>query len=57
MAKRKPIQWHPAFTAAVQLELIRWQAWLEYIPEHSLSKKPLAADLLVIKKGRTWNLC
>ena len=36
-----------------QLELIRWQAWLEYIPEHSLSKKPLAADLLVIKKGRT----
>ena len=43
-------QWHPAFCAAIELELREDKDVLHYEREHNLSKKPLQLDLLVIKK-------
>ena len=43
-------QWHPAFCAAMELELREDNDILLYEREHNLSKKPLEMDLLVIKK-------
>ena len=43
-------QWHPAFCAAIELELREDNDILHYEREHNLSKKPLEMDLLVIKK-------
>ena len=43
-------QWHPAFCAAIELELKEDKEVLYYEREHNLSKKPLQIDLLVIKK-------
>lgn len=43
-------QWHPAFCAAMELELKENKDILYYEREHNLSKKPLQIDLLVIKK-------
>lgn len=43
-------QWHPAFCAAMELELCENREDLEYQKEYNLSRKPLQADLLVIKK-------
>ena len=63
------VQWHPGFCAAMELELWDNRDDLEYEREYNLSKKPLQADLLVIRKRqnasihneigrifRTWNL-
>ena len=44
------IQWHPGFTAAIQMELKHNWHHLTFEEEHNLSKKPLQIDLLVIKK-------
>ena len=44
------IQWHPAFCSAIELELREYKEDLKYEREHSLSKKPLQIDFLVIKK-------
>lgn len=44
------IQWHPAFDAALQIELAEDADCLTFEPEHLLSKKPLQVDILVIKK-------
>lgn len=42
------IQWHPAFTAALQIELIDNEEQLTYSSEHPLSRKPLQADIISI---------
>jgi hypothetical protein len=44
------IQWHPAFYAAVSLELRENLEDLELTPEYNLSKQPIRIDLL-IRKG------
>lgn len=44
------IQWHPAFVAAMMLELQDNREQLFFDDEHRLSSKPLEFDLLVIKK-------
>ena len=44
------IQWHPAFCSAIELELRENKDCLDYSREHNLGRKPLQADLLVIKK-------
>ena len=52
MGDEKRIQWHPAFDAAMQIELEE-EAWnLIFEPEYLLSKKPLQMDILIIKKNR-----
>lgn len=49
MAKEK-IKWHPAFTAAMQLELKEYKEHLEFLTEYQLTDEPLRIDILVIKK-------
>lgn len=44
------IQWHPAFCAAMELELRANKNGLTYNKEHNLSSEPLRIDLLIIKK-------
>ena len=41
------IQWHPAFDAALQIELGEEAKYLEFDSEHLLSKKPMQIDVLV----------
>ena len=45
------IQWHPAFDAALQIELAEDAEHLFFEPEHLLGKKPMQMDELVIKKN------
>ena len=47
----KKIQWHPGFAAAIDLELSAYRQDLIYEREYNLNTKPLAIDLLVIKKN------
>ena len=47
--KRKMIEWHPAFTASLQIEFEDEAAKMIFEPEHLLSKKPMQIDELVIK--------
>lgn len=44
------IQWHPGFVAAMSLELKGYRHNLTFLKEHTLNTKPLAVDLLIIKK-------
>lgn len=44
------IQWHPGFVAAMDMELREDREILKLKSEHNLNRKPLAIDLLVIKK-------
>ncbi len=46
------IQWHPGFIAAMNLEFAKNRKGLVYEREYNLNTKPLAVDLLVIKKNR-----
>ena len=48
--ERDVIQWHPAFCAAAELELLANRAELDFQREYNLSKKPLQIDLLVVEK-------
>lgn len=48
--KKKLLQWHPAFQAALQVELKEDRAFLTFEEEYNLSKKPLQIDTLVVKK-------
>ena len=41
------IQWHPAFDAALQIELGEEAKYLTIEPENLLSKKPMHKDVLV----------
>jgi len=52
MTKETRTQWHPAFCAAMRLELIENKADLDYNNEYNLNTKPIQMDLLVIKKSR-----
>ena len=52
MAKEARTQWHPAFCAAVKLELIENKGDLDYTNEYNLNSKPIQMDLLVIKKSK-----
>lgn len=49
--KNNKIQWHPAFDAALQIELADDADCLTFEPEHLLSKKPMQMDELIIKKN------
>ena len=44
------IQWHPAFDAALQIEFGDEAKYLEFDPEHLISKKPMQIDVLVKNK-------
>lgn len=44
----KKLQWHPAFQAALQIELEEDREFLEFQEEYNLNKKPLQIDTLVI---------
>jgi len=52
MTKQTRTQWHPAFCAAMRLELIENKADLDYENEYNLNTKPIQMDLLVIKKSK-----
>ena len=45
--KDSKVQWHPAFDAALQIELGDEAKYLTFEPEHLLSKKPMQIDVLV----------
>lgn len=46
------LQWHPAFTAALRIELEENINDLDFKDEYTLSKKPMLMDVLIIKKNR-----
>ncbi len=53
MAENKQkLQWHPAFAAALEMELWANKDDLEFEREHNLNRKPLLIDCLVIKKKK-----
>lgn len=52
MTKERKTQWHPAFVSAVKLELREDAEYLEYTSEYNLNVKPLAVDLLIVKKEK-----
>ena len=49
--KDTKIQWHPAFVAAMGLELKQNRGDLIFEKEYNLNTKPLEIDLLIIKKA------
>lgn len=48
--KRKPLQWHPAFYAGLQIELEDEAENLIFENEHHLGTKPKQIDVLIVKK-------
>ena len=44
------IWWHPAFAAALKVELNDYEKSLTYYEEFPLSEKPLQIDIIVLKK-------
>jgi len=46
----KPIQWHPAFFEAIQLELDEYRGALQFIYDYQLTSGPQRIDVLIIKK-------
>jgi len=50
------IQWHPAFYAALQIELEKDREQLVFEEEHLLGKKPMQIDTVVIKKKKDINI-
>lgn len=50
------IQWHPAFVAAMKLELAENRMDLYFEGEHNLNTAPLEVDLLIIKKSSSVKL-
>ena len=49
-------QWHPAFCSAMELNFRENRAQLHFETEHNLSRKPLAVDLLIVRKDGTGEL-
>ena len=43
-------QWHPAFCSAMELSFREDRSQLNFETEHNLSRKPLAVDLLIVRK-------
>ena len=52
MPKNK-LQWHPAFQAALQIELEEDKPYLEFYSKYNLTKKPMQIDTL-IRKAEGW---
>ena len=50
--KKQKLQWHPAFAAALEMELLENKDDLEFEREYNLNRKPLLIDCLVIKRKR-----
>jgi uncharacterized protein (DUF2249 family) len=48
---QEPIDWHPAFFRAIQMELDEYGQDLEFISEHQLTTKPLRIDVVIIRKS------
>lgn len=48
--KERPLQWHPANYAGLQIELAAEKEFLIFEDEHQLGTKPKAIDILIIKK-------
>lgn len=48
--RSEKVQWHPGFSAPVHNELEEYLDELSFLTEFPLSKKPLAADILIIRK-------
>lgn len=46
------IHWHPAFCAALQIELEEDSRRLRFEEEYLLGKKPMQIDVVVLKKQR-----
>lgn len=46
------LQWHPAFAAALRIELEDEMEKLDIKDEYTLSKKPMQIDVLVVKKEK-----
>ncbi len=46
---KKALQWHPAFQAALQVELAQDRPFLRFYEEYNLSRKPLQMDTLIVK--------
>jgi hypothetical protein len=42
--------WHPAFVAALRLELERYKDVLEFLTEYRLTSEPLEIDVIIVKK-------
>ena len=49
-ANGKLLQWHPAFYADLQIEFREETEKLKFEREYLLSSKPMAIDVLIIKK-------
>ena len=47
---KRILQWHPAFQAALQIELSQSKDFLQFEREYNLTEKPLQIDTLIIKK-------
>lgn len=47
--EQRVLQWHPAFQAALQIELESERDALRYEREYNLTEKPLQIDILIIK--------
>lgn len=48
---KEVLQWHPAFYAGIQIELLEEAEHLEFENEHQLGMKPKEIDAVVIKKN------
>lgn len=48
--EQKPLQWHPAFFASIQIEFEAESDKLIFENEHQLGTKPKQIDVLIIKK-------
>ena len=48
--EKEIIQWHPAFYCAIQLEFREDAEYLEFSEEFNLTEKPLAIDMVIVKK-------
>ena len=46
---KKPLQWHPAFQAVLQIEFAEEAKYLQFLKEYNLTDSPLRVDTLIIK--------
>ncbi|MDO5405761.1 MAG: 3-isopropylmalate dehydrogenase [Eubacteriales bacterium] len=47
--EKKPLQWHPGFQSALQVELMEDREHLRFEKEYNLTRKPLEIDVLIKK--------
>ena len=46
---KKPLQWHPAFQAVLQIEFAEEAEHLQFLKEYNLTDSPLRIDTLIVK--------